>query len=313
MSADTKLLKEKFKNAPEVTSLASSDRLAVIGDDGTPKKINSSVINGFNPSRLKVEPNQWLRIASFISTTSPIGILFLSHEWNNAPARNTVLVLGCVGDATRKPISVNVLLSDPDPSFNAIRCVADGNVRYIEIRYTKPVTNAPLIRFDGIGLATIPFSISTVADADVINTVSLISAPGGGGGNDYRSINYAIISEGGGLRDGRYEEDYQRPAEGKDDGCGSGQRILWRHKLHYSGWSLSRRFFHEKQACGLLWLSATPLCRKIDLCDTTLCRNLLINQNHRHNGTNQVVKRVEPLGADCRQFNHLATERRAAA
>lgn len=80
MSADTRSLQSVFQNATEVTSLSTSDRIAVIGDNGVPKKIERDCLIGQRTS-ISFSQSQWIRIAEFSGTASVLLSLF--NPWNN--------------------------------------------------------------------------------------------------------------------------------------------------------------------------------------------------------------------------------------
>lgn len=196
MSTPTKELNTVFQNATEVTSLGADDRLMVIGADGEPKKIEVSFIDDKLEGSLRLSQNQWLRIATYNKNQGPAGILLLSHEWSSGPPNPTIIAFKSASNGGIYPINVNVLFSDENPSFKAIRCVADGDDRYIEVQFNRSNTLRPYIRLVAIEVESVPFSISTASDSDVINTVSIV-----GGVNHLRSISYTILQKGG-LRNG---------------------------------------------------------------------------------------------------------------
>ncbi len=177
----TKELDDVLKNAAEVTSLGAVDRLAVIDSDGKPLKVNASVVKGLSQDNIIVYRGQWLRIAKYTNANGVVGILFLSHVWVSGSASPSILIFQCSGNNGAFPINVKALYSGQDPSFNAIRCVKDGENRYIEVQFNRASTTRPIVRLLGILVDLVPFSISTASDSDVINTVSIV----GGGGKSF--------------------------------------------------------------------------------------------------------------------------------
>lgn len=177
----TKELQDVLREAQEVTSLDTTAKLALIGADGKLNKAAFDLLKDIKTAgSFSVSNGQWLRIAKYAQTQSPTGMLFLTHTWNNASPSSTAMVIGAVAQyqGIRQPLSVKVLYSSANPSFNSIRCVAEGTDRYVEVRLNVSSTNKPTVRLVGVGFELTPFSISTAADADVINTVSLISGGG---------------------------------------------------------------------------------------------------------------------------------------
>lgn len=179
MSLPTKPIEDVLKDAQEVNSLETADRMGVIGENGELKKVSLNTIKDVHTTSFRISNNQWLRFAKYTYSVSPIGLILLSHTWNAINPQSTALVVSSPSGSELSPINVSVLCNTPSPSFNAIRCVADGNNRYLEVRFAKTTTNNPVIRVVGLSLEVVPYSISTASDSDVINTVSLISGWGG--------------------------------------------------------------------------------------------------------------------------------------
>ena len=72
--SETRTLKDKLKNAQEVTSLASTDRLMVVGVDGSPKRISKS---GLDTITISCEANKWYRIVTLTANQASVGQLLI--------------------------------------------------------------------------------------------------------------------------------------------------------------------------------------------------------------------------------------------
>lgn len=71
----TKPLKDVLKNASNVTSLSSSDRIMTIGSDGTPKRATMNTLN--NVATFSCNANTWYRIVTTVGNLSTIGQLLM--------------------------------------------------------------------------------------------------------------------------------------------------------------------------------------------------------------------------------------------
>ncbi len=99
MSAPTKELNTVFQNATEVTSLDSTYRLAVIGSDGDPKKVDQSVLlKGVGDFGINLVPGSLKKlVSSYITFNIPAGIpvtlSFESYEAVIGPTPTDFLVI----------------------------------------------------------------------------------------------------------------------------------------------------------------------------------------------------------------------------
>lgn len=95
MSADTKSLQNVFKNASEVTSIETDDRLLLVKADGSIHNVVRSVVSS-SQMRFSCNSPQWIRIASYqdgacllsINTTysgnAGVGLLmYLKYHYNS--------------------------------------------------------------------------------------------------------------------------------------------------------------------------------------------------------------------------------------
>ena len=87
MSTPT-LLPAIFKGAPEVTSLASTDRFLTVDANGNPQKITR--VNAIGGHRtLRIAGPQWVRIAKFSSVG--YALLTLFSEWGTTAGQKSLL------------------------------------------------------------------------------------------------------------------------------------------------------------------------------------------------------------------------------
>ncbi len=183
MSLSTKPIEDVLKNAQEVTSLASTDKLAVIGEDGKPKKIaTTSLALGSGLKQNVVHANaEWIRIASINrSARSSAFLLFIDGEWHNgAPCASIIsFVIPASTDSSYAP-TAKVLLGKTAFTFNKCRLVKEGNMMYIELYRINAGTsglNLSIIPNQG-NISLLSAATSNASSEDVVTEFSLL---GGG-------------------------------------------------------------------------------------------------------------------------------------
>ena len=123
--SDTKLLKDKLNNAPEVTSLDSTDRLTVVGPDGSLKKIKNDL--GYSVRLENVPKQSWFRIGkSNISNASGFALFSLSQSWRSAHSGSCILAAMLAPSSFRDSVShstVSVLAKTLTPIASKARIV----------------------------------------------------------------------------------------------------------------------------------------------------------------------------------------------
>lgn len=91
--SETKTLQEKFAAATEVTSLGSTDRLAVVDDTGNIKKISNARVNGYasykTPSSID-SVGTWVRI---MNLGTCVGILCITNTFSTNCPSNVVMAI----------------------------------------------------------------------------------------------------------------------------------------------------------------------------------------------------------------------------
>ena len=203
--SDTRTLKDKFKAAQEVTSLASADRLMVVGSDGSIGKISSVNLEG-NVISKGFNSGQWVRLFSIPNTS----VLFiLEQNFFNNPG-GSVLVHACIQKDGLSFCSVNTLSkllhNSSSDSFTKVRVVRSSTISYVDFLYSRTQYNDLTLKIvsPNNGVQLMMEGNATIPDGFTAKEYNLTAPIFGGGVKHYRSINYAILQKGG-LRDGEFE------------------------------------------------------------------------------------------------------------
>ena len=130
--SETRPLKDKLKNAPEVTSLASTDRLMVVGNDGSPAKIsiaNAVTKNSKVASTFSGNKSRWITIAQIGVSEAWGGILTVSSGlWSGDPALHVFALGGRYSNGTAlRPVIQSLLGPTSNVSFRIV--VLDTSLR----------------------------------------------------------------------------------------------------------------------------------------------------------------------------------------
>lgn len=135
----TKTLKELLDNAIELTSISSTDRLAIITGDGKFKKIGKG--NAFPTSKsLDVSSPQWVRLFSINAAGS---IVFEVSTNYNSSYPNTYIVQ-CLFDST-SACAMKVVSSihlGSSRQISKLRLVKISTTYYVDAYYTQNTLNA---------------------------------------------------------------------------------------------------------------------------------------------------------------------------
>ena len=97
--SDTRTLKDKLKTAPEVTSLSSTDRLMVVGSDGSPEKIDkANLLSDINDFGVNLVPGSLKKLVSSVLTIpipkgSPVVVSFESYEPLQGPGSSSFYII----------------------------------------------------------------------------------------------------------------------------------------------------------------------------------------------------------------------------
>ncbi len=170
----TKELNDVLKNATEVTSLASTDRLAVIGGAGVLKKINGHV--GVSKDFYNVPEGSWIRIGVASEHSKSAFVLFSAiQSWSNSRP-GSILVAATFGSADYGDCythgAINILSGTNKACFPKARFVCPssntGGVIYLDLYMAanNPVNSISVISKQNFNVeisqtATIPEGYST--------------------------------------------------------------------------------------------------------------------------------------------------------
>ena len=138
--SDTRSLKDKLKSAQEVTSLASSDRLMVVGSDGSVGKISRVNLEG-NVISKGFDSSQWVRL---FSVTNTAVLFILEQNFFNHPG-GSVLVHACIQKDSLDFCSFSTLSklvhhSTVNP-FTKVRVVRSSTTAYVDFFYNRTMYN----------------------------------------------------------------------------------------------------------------------------------------------------------------------------
>lgn len=178
----TKLLKDKFKDAPTVTSLESTDRIVAVDGNGELKRITQERVS--NPlSEVLVLSPQWIRIGEF--SNNAYALLSISTTWNAVSgihllvdmilhthnvAYNQVAVLSRLRHSPTTVVSkIRVLIKRDSTSYVDVYYNANGNSTLISklisgrafAMYATPILNAQIPE----GYVAREFSLATVSES----------------------------------------------------------------------------------------------------------------------------------------------------
>ena len=181
--SETRTLKDKLKNAQEVTSLASSDRLMVVGSDGSPKRINESSFrkNYFRgPSNVSgMSSGKWVRIMAI--ETYSCGIVWISNSYNTQAPRCSCFVF--VPSSKSTPALMQVIPLNTSSFFQKLRIVHNSSGMFMEV-FVKTLNEVNDLILAVSGTLTVPdsFSAGEASDDYTLREFDLTSAVVVGGG-----------------------------------------------------------------------------------------------------------------------------------
>lgn len=257
--SESKTLQAKLASAETITSLASTDKLMVVDENGKPKQISrNNLINNGGQRVVNVEcgTGVWIRILKLASPA--MGLVCLDNRYTYTTPRPVAFVLAY---SSHLPQSKSATIIESS-IFTKARVISQGQETggFLEVfakslraneRLNISVAGYGLEPLDSVTAGSIPsgwnsleFDLSTVVGGVIPNL----------------SINYAILQKGG-LRDGREQGYYQRLLEVEDGGCGSGQRRMLGYRYMFISRCISMLAFYITQTCGRARLR-TPNCDK---------------------------------------------------
>ena len=181
--SETRTLKDKLKNAQEVTSLASSDRLMVVGSDGSPKRIGRENLMF---QELTVAPDSvgWIRIGQFLQTASVL--LSILSQWSQT-AGVRILVDFILHQNNTGYNKATVLSRMSNSSYIGVltKCriaVKSGNPGYLDIYYSQDQRNGVAIHvLDAINFSPMtPVMNPEIPEGYTVKEFDLCSVAWGG-------------------------------------------------------------------------------------------------------------------------------------
>lgn len=179
---DTKTLKDKFKAAQEVTSLASADRMLIVDANGEPKKIERWKMLDQNVNVVKTVDagnSGWLRIAT-ISYDSA-GIVSIVKGWGNTVP--SFLILSFLFHANGVFLGKVLTFMTPGDSniLSKFRFVYKGNnVGYLDVYAPTVARETFNVRLSDCRNTTLNLGDATDAEIPQGFSSKVISAVGGG-------------------------------------------------------------------------------------------------------------------------------------
>lgn len=202
-------LPDVLKDATEVTSLSSTDRLVAVGSNGNIKRIARGNVVSVIDLKLKEAESTTIDIVDFVNkyvTNNPVGTLLYDGLYSDAKAwkvkvGNTVFSMQKFDCLVLRNISRL-------PALWANICLA-----FIPCRDSSGIYVVNLSTNDNANIVNV-----SVYRAGMEQIQSLHINISNGGIKRFASISYKVL-KGGGLRHERSGENFKRNAEGGSDGC----------------------------------------------------------------------------------------------
>lgn len=236
----TKEYKDVLKNAQEVASFETTDRVLMVGPNGDQKRISkSNLVNQGTQYMASVSAGEsgWYRLAQVSFDSS--GIIKVAIGWgSNAPAViffaynvhvNGYFMIKCISRLS------------PSSLLSKIRILRKQNTGgYIDVY--APITSATTFSVSLLAASSTTLMPSTSTDATVPEGygVEEFTSANWGGVIHYCSTNYAILQKGG-LRNGRNDRTYQCPAEKQTCGRDGAERHILQHRRMQGSRNIRRR------------------------------------------------------------------------
>lgn len=124
-----------FKSSPEVTSLASTDRILAIGSNGEPKKISRAKVKD-NVINFEPSAPQWIRIGKFVS--GAVVTLSIFSKWETTPGFRVLvdLILHANSPSYNFATVLSKMSHAKSSVFTKLRVVTKtSTVSYVDIYY----------------------------------------------------------------------------------------------------------------------------------------------------------------------------------
>lgn len=208
MSLPTKDLQEVYKNAPTVTSLASTDRILIAESNGIPKKISKGNLLS-NTFDVTCKDAGWVRIMSF--NVAGDAIIAISNGYSSL--RGGMVLFAPLMHATANLCNLatlaNIGNNSASSSFTKVRMLSKTSSEgYLDFYYPGSTgSQNVIIQCLASRNCTLlaPEVNATIPDGYTAQEFNLTVV---GGVNRYSLASYAILPKGGGLRNGYW---YKRP------------------------------------------------------------------------------------------------------
>lgn len=180
----TKTLKDKFKNAQAVTSLASTDRVMMIDPNGGLRKISPEELdrNGKHAQgQVEAGSSGWLRIAKVNYDSN--GIIKISKAWGATTPKFLLLCYLCHVNGVQK-VSIMAFLGDGGTILSKARIVYKANTDgYLDVY--APIPSRESFYVDLLGGMNTTLSLGSNTNAVVpegfsVKEFSNLASVGGG-------------------------------------------------------------------------------------------------------------------------------------
>lgn len=160
-----------FKGATTVTSLASDDRLLVVGTDGKPKKISSDNFDGIKSVTLDAASSPWIRALRWDNAQPASCILHLTYSyWSGSPGG----IILAIGMRYNNVPSVTNLANGA--YIQEVRMVSRGTTRFLDFKIYGRRAD---VKISGYFVSPLCEINPVIDSSDVVKTVQIATFGGG--------------------------------------------------------------------------------------------------------------------------------------
>ena len=185
MTETTTKLSDILKASPEVTSLASTDKVLAVDAYGETKRIsNRNLVTPNLREEIYIDANmEWIRIASSVDNTAAVATVYFTNGfWAGAPSGYAVLFATRYANSKWQKPSVRYIGSSTPVQ---LRTVKIGNAFHLEIRgYSRRL----MAYCNGINVI-VPGKLESPAIPSDATVYSYTQAELSGGGNKTFCVN----------------------------------------------------------------------------------------------------------------------------